>query len=41
MEKIRFEQFEARAAIREAEFDGFQDGGAAYKHEEGYRGQEY
>ena len=30
-----FEQFEARAAIREAEFDGFQDGGAAYKHEEG------
>lgn len=29
-----FEQFEARAAIREAEFEGFQDGGAAYKHEE-------
>ena len=29
-----FEQFEARAAIREAEFDGFQEGGAAYKHEE-------
>jgi len=29
-----FEQFEARAAIREAEFQGFQEGGAAYKHEE-------
>jgi len=29
-----FEQFEARAAIREAEFEGFQDGGAAYKHDE-------
>jgi len=29
-----FEEFEARAAVRDAEFEGFEDGGAAYKHEE-------
>lgn len=29
-----FEQLEARAAVREAEFEGFQEGGDAYKHEE-------
>ena len=29
-----FEHFEAQAAVRPAEFDGFEEGGAAYKHEE-------
>lgn len=29
-----FEKFEAQAAVRNAEFEGFQEGGAAYKHEE-------
>lgn len=29
-----FEEFEARTAVREAEFKGFEEGGAAYNHEE-------
>lgn len=29
-----FERFEAQAAVRDAEFTGFEEGGTAYKHEE-------